>query len=84
MNTDQGVSIIVLTRNSEHDIHRLLQTFLQNNTCIPVEFIIVDHSLQKDISDVMGKYAKDVFIRYIKRGMNFSFAESNNFAAEKS
>ena len=84
MNTDQGVSIIVLTRNGEHDIHRLLQTFLQKNTCSPVEFIIVDHSPQKDISDVMGKYAKDVFIRYIKRGRNFSFAESNNFAAGKS
>ncbi len=79
----KGVSIIVVIRNRVDSIEQLLKTFLQKNTYRPIEFIIVNQNNEEDISSVIAKYAKNIFIRVIRRSNHSSFAESKNFASKK-
>lgn len=85
--TDQmsrsGVSIIILTRNGAQHLERLLESFFETNTHAPVELIIIDHASEDNTDHVVDRYATNSFVRYVKREKNYSFSESNNFAAKK-
>ncbi len=80
---NEGVSIIVLTRDGAHHLAQLLSTFSKVNTFSPVEWIIIDHASTDDTAAVIQQYVLKTFIRKIKRPQNHSFAASCNYGAAK-
>ena len=67
MNHENGVSVIIVTHNSEKELDQLLAAFLQTNTHKPIEIIVVDHSSNNNTAAVIDQYAIKVFIRMIQR-----------------
>ena len=80
---DVGVSVVVLTLNAAPLLDRLLHTFFEVNSCLPVELIVIDHGSTDDTEAVVRRHAGRGNVRYINRGANFSFSESCNFGAEQ-
>lgn len=74
------VSIIILNLNGFDVLCECVASIIRNTKCL-FEIIIVDHGS----NDGSLEYIKSIFdnrIKLISRGKNFSFSESNNFAAK--
>ncbi len=78
-----GISIIIHARSGATPLDRLLSAFYQVNTYQPVEFIVIDNTLNDQTRKVVAKYAANDSIRHLKRNENESFAISNNLAVKK-
>ncbi len=77
------VAIIVLTRNGEALIKEFLETFSRYNSYPHCEVIIVDHGSEDRTFEVVKAASGQETVQYIQRGRNYSFSESNNFAAKQ-
>jgi GT2 family glycosyltransferase len=65
-----GVSVIIVFSSGSLELERLLETFLRNNTHVPVELICVIHGGENDISETVSRYKDDfrfLFIRLEER-----------------
>jgi GT2 family glycosyltransferase/spore maturation protein CgeB len=76
-----SVAIIVLTYNGAALIKTLLESIESHNSHPDLEIIIVDHGSTDDTLSVISEYADRLRIHLITRDRNYSFSESNNFAA---
>jgi len=77
----RGISIIILTLDAAPLLDRLMTSFFDVNTYMPVELIIIDHGSGDDTGHVIARHAHKGFIRHINRGQNYSFANSCNHGA---
>ncbi len=82
-NKNQGVSVIILTRNGAHSLKTLLRSFFRNNTHAPVELIVIDHGATDNTFDSIANYADQAMIRIIPKLDRDSDAVSCNLAAQK-
>jgi len=78
-----GVSIIILTYNGANHLDRFFTTFFAQNSYSPVEFIIIDHASTDNTADIVQQYASNSFMHYIRRDSNYTYAASNNMAAQE-
>ena len=83
MNIEAGVSVIVLTYNAAHQLDRLLSTFLENNTCHPIEIIVVDFTSTDKTADIINQYVTRVFIRMIQSDVGLPFSVFADYAVQK-
>lgn len=79
----KGVSIIILLKNGAKHLDRLLASYFTNNTHHPFEIIIMDIASTDDTEEVIHKYAENGFIVHIICDQSYTYAVSNNFAAQK-
>lgn len=78
--TRPRVALIVLNLNGAHFLRQFLSSFFKFNSYKNVEIIVVDHGSTDD-SDALADAFSDRGVRLIKRNANYSFSDSNNFAA---
>lgn len=74
------VSIIVLNRNGDDLLDKMLRTFASTNTYAKFEFIIVDHGSSDNSISIIQAWQKFLPIRLLAFKNNYSFSESNNRA----
>jgi O-antigen biosynthesis protein len=74
-------ALIVINRNGAALLERLLQTFGENNSYKNYEFLIIDHGSTDESEAVAERWGKEIAIRWVQRGSNFSFSASNNYGA---
>lgn len=81
--TNPILSIIIVTYNSQEDIHRCVES-IQKSTSMPYEIIIVDN----DSSDGTKKYLREIknnyHIRIIFNSRNLGFSASTNQGIKES
>ncbi|MBF0122420.1 MAG: glycosyltransferase [Candidatus Omnitrophica bacterium] len=75
------VAIIVLNLNGADVLKEFLRTFSKHNTYRNVEVLIVDHNSQDKSREVVRKYGSSRSVKFLARGKNYSFSDSNNWAA---
>jgi glycosyltransferase involved in cell wall biosynthesis len=79
-----GLSIIVVFQNGPEHLNRLLLTFIKNNTYTPVEFIIIAHESENNITEVVSKYITKAFIQLITLNKNYTSSAARNLGAKNS
>lgn len=80
----QLVSLVVINRNGAELLDGLLRSVARHLAHRPIEIIIVDHGSSDSSKDVAASFTNCLLIRFIDRGQNFSFSESNNLGADLS
>jgi GT2 family glycosyltransferase/spore maturation protein CgeB len=81
--TDIGAALIVINRNGAQLLDNLFQTFQQHNRYEHYEFVIVDHASTDRSEAVVATWSAYLNVRWLPRGGNFSFSDSNNYAAAR-
>jgi len=83
-NLDQKtlLSIITLNWNGSHLLRQLLESIKKHFDPSGIEVIVMDHNSSDDSGLVAQEYANDFDLKWIKREKNYSFSESNNYAAK--
>ncbi|WP_049895028.1 glycosyltransferase family protein [Paenibacillus antibioticophila] len=76
------VSIIVINRNGQKHLARLLSSILKYNEYKNIEFIVVDNNSTDKSVEVINGYSNHFNIKIIKNEYNASFSEANNQAAK--
>jgi GT2 family glycosyltransferase/glycosyltransferase involved in cell wall biosynthesis len=76
-----SVAVIVLNRNGETHLEKMFRSFYETNTYQNFEFIIIDHGSTDQSRLIALDWADKLPIRLVNRRLNYSYAESNNFAA---
>jgi GT2 family glycosyltransferase/spore maturation protein CgeB len=76
------LSIITLNWNGAHLLRQLLQSIKKHFDPSNIEVIVIDHNSSDESELVAQEYAKDFDVKWIKREKNYSFSESNNYAAK--
>lgn len=80
---EASVAVIVLNRNGGHLMHRMFASFDHFNTYGRLSFIVVDHGSTDDSDEVINRWSTQFNIDFIRRGDNYSFSASNNYAAAR-
>ena len=80
----QWVEVIVLNLNGAPLLEKFFSAFEEFNTHSAFTITIVDHGSTDDSEAVTKKWAKTLAVDWLPRHRNFTFSESNNFAAESS
>jgi len=75
------LSIITLNWNGSHLLRQLLKSIKNNLDPSTIELIVIDHNSSDDSALVAEEYAADIPLKWIRRDKNYSFSESNNYAA---
>jgi GT2 family glycosyltransferase/spore maturation protein CgeB len=75
------VSIIVLNLDGGELLQRLLASLEAHRPQVPFEVIVVDHGSTDGSEQVVARHARQLPLRWLPRGRNYSFSESNNHAA---
>ncbi|HEX8609674.1 MAG TPA: glycosyltransferase [Telluria sp.] len=75
------ISIIVLNWNGANILRDLLDSMLRIDWLHDYELLLVDHGSVDDSLTVAAEYADRLPLRILARGVNFSFAASNNHGA---
>ncbi|TVR09401.1 MAG: glycosyltransferase [Phormidium sp. GEM2.Bin31] len=76
-----AIALIILNLNGAALLEALFRSFAQYNRYPQVELIVVDHGSTDDSLQVCDAWTARLPIRVLDRQRNYSFAESNNFAA---
>lgn len=76
-----SICIVVVNRNGADDLQRLFASFSLYNSYQAYEFVVVDHNSTDDSMSVCKQWESLLNIRVEKRDKNYTFSESNNFAA---
>ncbi len=79
----KGVSIIITVNDEVNSLKSLLKSFLKYNTHHPLEMIIIDHTTNNNLNEIINQYLSSVFFVHIEADPFTSYVTSNNFAAEK-
>lgn len=74
-------AFIVLNRNGAALLEEFFASFQNFNTYENLEFIIIDHGSDDDSASVCDRWASTFNVKFVPRGRNYSFSESNNFGA---
>ena len=82
--TELKVSLIILNLNGGSLLSELFESFKNYNTYSSVELMIVDHGSTDKSIEVCKYWSKFLPIKIIPRKHNYSFSESNNYAAKQS
>ena len=78
-----SLALIVLNRNGAGLLERHFRTFAEHNTYSNFEYLVVDHGSTDDSKSILEKWrASGIPITSFDRGENYSFSDSNNFAAQ--
>jgi GT2 family glycosyltransferase/glycosyltransferase involved in cell wall biosynthesis len=77
-----SVHLIVLNRNGSSHLKHFLATFWRYNTYPNYTITIVDHGSTDDSQQVVEQWQGKVNVTFLDRKRNYSFSQSNNFAAE--
>jgi len=77
-----SIAVIVLNLNGEALLEEFFSSFLRFTRYTNFEIIIIDHNSSDRSLDVCTRYADNLPIKAIKRDRNYSFSESNNWAAK--
>lgn len=78
------IALIVLNRNGAGMLKNLFDSFVAWNTYDNFEILVVDHGSTDNSEELCGAHALAPAIRWLGRGRNYSFSESNNFGARQS
>jgi len=81
LNKKTLLSIITLNWNGSHLLRQLLESIRNNFDLLNIEIIVIDHNSSDDSELVAQEYVNDINLKWIKREKNYSFSESNNYAA---
>ena len=76
------VSMIVLNLDGATLLERLLISLQAHQPRVPYEILIVDHGSSDDSEGIVRGHSQRLPIKWIARDRNYSFAESNNHAAQ--
>lgn len=79
-----SVHLIVLNRNGANHLRNFLETFWQFNTYEKYRITVVDHGSTDESENVVEGWQEKINVIFVKRQKNYSFSQSNNFAAEDS
>ena len=77
------ISIIVLNLNGAWLLRDLFESFLRIHWRYSYELLLVDHGSTDGSLELAAEFAQRLPIRVLARGANYSFAASNNFAAQQ-
>jgi GT2 family glycosyltransferase len=80
-NYNPSLGIIVLNRNGGHHLETLFSSFQQYNTYSDYKFYIVDHHSTDESLQICEQWQDRLNLHIIKRGHNYSYSTSNNYAA---
>lgn len=81
-NSEPLVHVIVLNRNGDDHLKAMLQSFHTFNSYSSYMITIVDHG-STDASSITVEQWKDTLnVKFLNRGRNYSFSESNNLAKD--
>jgi GT2 family glycosyltransferase/spore maturation protein CgeB len=75
------LSIITLNWNGSHLLRQLLDSIKNNFDTSSIEVIVIDHNSSDDSELITKSYVNHFELKWIKRDKNYSFSESNNYAA---
>jgi glycosyltransferase involved in cell wall biosynthesis len=78
----KGVSVIIVSNNSNNQLDKLLSSFFEVNTYSPIEVVIVDRNGSTNINSLAAKYAKMAFIKIIRQTEKNIFSELLNIVAD--
>lgn len=81
LETPPKVAIIVLNRNGAPLLADLLSSFHEHNRYQNYELIVIDHGSTDDSQSACAGWRNKLHIRFVPRRKNYSFSESNNYAA---
>ncbi len=76
-----SVAIIVLNQNGAAHLQALFASFSTHNRYPQYRFIVIDHGSSDDSATLCQRWSAQLNIDLICRGQNYSFSQSNNFAA---
>ncbi len=79
---DEGLSVVVVNLDGGSLLRKMLDSIKGIEVVVPFEIIVIDHGSQDDTEKVLEEASEYFPVRYINRGENFSFSNSNNFGAE--
>jgi len=79
--TNALLSIIVLNWNGANLLKQLLQSLDLYVDQENVEVIVVDHGSDDESQAIVNRYVDTINLRWVNREKNYSFSDSNNFAA---
>ncbi|MCH7666388.1 MAG: glycosyltransferase [Acidobacteria bacterium] len=77
-----AISIVVLNRDGGGHLHNLFASFLDTNTYLAVEFVVVDHASTDNSLAVIERFQAELPIRLLRYEVNNTFSFSNNRGAE--
>ncbi|NDY57955.1 hypothetical protein G3N56_14560 [Desulfovibrio sulfodismutans] len=83
MRKKTGLSIVVVSQNTEDFIPGLLAIVSEIKNQHPVECIIIDNCKSQEITPVIDEYCKKIFIRYIVSTQQKQLPEQLDFWAKK-
>lgn len=78
------VEVIVLNRDGAEPLERFLESFHRFNTYGSVRITIIDHGSRDESEKVVERWRERLPIRWVARGGNYSFSDSNNLGARTS
>lgn len=74
-------ALIVLNRDGESLLESFFESFDRYNRYTNYEIIIIDHGSVDDSEAICRRWSEKLNVKYIARGRNFTFSESNNYGA---
>lgn len=77
-----SVDLIVLNRDGERHLERLFSSFKKYNSYKNYRLVIIDHSSSDNSYLTSRRWSRELNIKFVNRGRNFSFSESNNYGAD--
>jgi GT2 family glycosyltransferase/spore maturation protein CgeB len=79
----QSIAVVVINRDGASLLSSFLAAFHRTNTYERFEIIVVDHGSTDDSAQICGMWGRSLPLRWFQRYGNFSFSDSNNFAAAR-
>lgn len=77
------VGIVILNLNGAKLLENLFESFLLYNSYQDIELIVIDHGSTDESVSVCQQWSKQLPIKLIPRGENYSFSESNNLGVNQ-
>ncbi|MBU3618787.1 glycosyltransferase [Polynucleobacter sp. JS-Fieb-80-E5] len=78
----QRICFIVLNLNGAHHLVKFFESFKKFILYPEYEIMVVDHGSSDNSLDICKEWSKSLNLNLIERGKNYSFSESNNYAAK--
>jgi len=79
-----SIDLIVLNRNGAAHLEAFFTSFAAYNTYQHYRIVVVDHASSDESYAVCRRWGKRLHVKFLHRPRNYSFSESNNYAADRS
>jgi GT2 family glycosyltransferase/spore maturation protein CgeB len=78
-----SVAAVVLNRNGANLLRELFSSIAKFNTYQKLEILVIDHESTDHSEAVCQNFSRNLNVKFLKRGFNASFSNSNNFGASQ-